>query len=213
MVQGFDRLAPVYDALASVAFAGRIHASQVALLPCLPPVERALVVGGGTGRFLAEFLASDGAAHAVAIDASPEMTRRTARRLERLGQSDRVDLRVGGLERLAAHERFDVVATHCFLDLFDEPELAAVMTRLRSALAPGGLWLWSDFSHASRGLPGLAQRAVVAGLYAFFRATCGISARRLPDFEGAFARAGLETLTHQPCAGGLLQAAICRGDA
>ena len=34
--------------MADLAFAGRIHASQVALLPGLPPIGRALVIGGGT---------------------------------------------------------------------------------------------------------------------------------------------------------------------
>lgn len=48
LARGFDRLAPVYDLMADLAFAGRIHASQVALLPGLPPIGRALVIGGGT---------------------------------------------------------------------------------------------------------------------------------------------------------------------
>lgn len=210
--RGFDRLAPVYDALAGAAFAGRIHASQVALLPGLPRVTRALVVGGGTGRFLAALLAGGHAERAVSIDVSPAMTRRTAARLERLGLAGRAELRVGGLECLGARERFDLVATHCFLDLFEDAECARVVAALRAALAPGALWLWSDFSAHGRGLPGLGRRTLVAGLYAFFRASCGIAARRLPDAEAAFSASGLERVARAESAGGLLRAAVYRAE-
>ena len=198
VARGFDRLAPIYDLMASVAFAGRIHASQTVLLPRLPRVRRALVVGGGTGRFLTSFLDHDPSAAAVSIDASAAMTRRTKARLENAGQGRRVELRVGGIEKLAPGERFDLIVTHCFLDLFEESELQAVMDGLHRALDPGGHWLFSDFR----------RKSVAAALYPFFRATCGIAARSLPDFDRAFARLSLLRVESTRMAAGILEAAL-----
>ena len=131
IARGFNRLAPLYDAMADIGFAGRIHASQTTLLPRLPKVRRALVLGGGTGRFLASFLSHDPSARVVSIDASPGMTRMASARVASEGHSNRVELRVGGLEKLGPDERFDLVVTHCFLDLFEELELEGVRQVVR----------------------------------------------------------------------------------
>ncbi len=206
--RGFDRLAPLYDLMADLAFAGRIHASQTLLLPHLAPVRRALVMGGGTGRFLAALLERDPDVTAVSIDLSPGMTRRTAARLGARGLSGRAELRVGGIEKLDPNERFDLVVTHCFLDLFDDADLPAVVDRLSRSLEPMGYWLFSDFAAAGSGLAGMARRSVVALLYAFFRVACSIGPNHLPDFDRAFDRAGLQTVVRQGLTGGLLQTAL-----
>ncbi len=207
-MSGFDRLAPVYDVLAGVAFAGRIHASQVELLPRLPRCPRALVVGGGTGRFLVELLESGLVDRVVSLDASAAMNRRAAARLGSL--AGRVQLRTGGIESLGPLERFDLVVTHCFLDLFSEAELEAIVRRLDAALVPGGSWLFGDFSVDGPGWPRSLRRGVVRALYAFFRATCGIAARRLPDFDRAFAVVRLDPVVTTRRAGGLLRSVVYR---
>ncbi len=208
IARGFDRLAPFYDVMADLAFAGRIHAAQTLLLPHLPPVRRALVVGGGAGRFLAALLEHDPGITAVSIDLSPAMTRRTAARLAARGLTGRAELRAGGLEQLGSEDRFDLVATHCFLDLFDDADLEAVIDRLNQSLERAGHWLFSDFAAAGDGVAGAARKAVVASLYAFFRATCSIGPTRLPDFDRSFSRAGLQTAVRRFLLGGLLQTAL-----
>ncbi|MBX7185781.1 MAG: methyltransferase domain-containing protein [Vicinamibacteria bacterium] len=208
IARGFDRLAPVYDLMADVAFAGRIHASQTLLLPHLPPVRRALVVGGGTGRFLDALLTHDPHVTAVSVDLSPRMTRRTAARLAARELSGRAELRVGGLEKLRSDERFDLVVTHCFLDLFTDADLGAVIEPLHRSLKPAGHWLFSDFAAPGNGLGGVARSSIVTALYAFFQATCSIAASRLADFDRAFERAGLQTVARRALLGGLLQTAL-----
>ena len=208
IARGFDRLAPFYDVMADLAFAGRIHAAQTLLLPHLPPVRRALVVGGGAGRFLAALLEHDPGITAVSIDLSPAMTRRTAARLAARGLTGRAELRAGGLEQLGSEDRFDLVATHCFLDLFDDADLQPVIDRLDRSLEPAGHWLFSDFAAAGDGVAGAARKAVVASLYAFFRATCSIGPSSLPDFDRGFNRAGLEAVARRDLLGGLLQTAL-----
>lgn len=206
--RGFDRLAPIYDLLAAVGMGGQIHRSQVALLPRIPRASRALIVGGGTGRFLAEALQRGHIEHAVSIDSSAAMTRATDRRLRRLGLSARAELRHGSLERLGPLERFDLVVTHCFLDLFDEQELPGVVSRLADGLPPGGHWLFSDFAAGGGGASGTARRAIVGSLYSFFRLTCNIKARRLPDFDAVLTREGLDPVAKEAFAAGLLRAEL-----
>ncbi len=210
IARGFDRLAPFYDLMADLAFAGRIHASQTLLLPHLPPVRRALVMGGGTGRFLDALLTHDPHVTTVSIDLSPGMTRRTALRLTSRGLSDRAELRVGGIETLDPDERFDLVVTHCFLDLFDDADLPLVVGSLNRSLEPAGHWLFSDFAAIGSGLAGAARRSIAAALYAFFRATCSIGPNHLPDFARAFDGAGLQTVVRRGLMGGLLQIALLR---
>ena len=210
IARGFDRLSPVYDLMADLAFAGRIHASQTVLLPRVPPVRRALVMGGGTGRFLAALLEHDRTATAVSIDLSPEMIRRTAHRLETLGLSGRAELRIGGIEKLHADERFDLVATPYFLDLFDDTDLKTVIAGLDRSLESGGHWLFSDFAVSGRGFPAEVRRSIVAMLYAFFRAACHIESDHLPDFDRAFHEARLSTVDQRGLLGGLLRAALLR---
>lgn len=206
--RGFDRLAPFYDLLAAVGMSGQIHRSQVALLPRSPRASRALIVGGGTGRFLAEALQRGCVERAVSIDSSAAMNRATEGRLRRLGLSPRAELRHGGLECLGPLERFDLVVTHCFLDLFDEQELRGVVARLADCLPPGGHWLFSDFALGGGGASGMARRAIVGSLYSFFRLTCRIKARHLPDFDAAFAREGLDPVAREAFAAGLLRAEL-----
>jgi ubiquinone/menaquinone biosynthesis C-methylase UbiE len=208
IARGFDRLAPLYDLMADLAFAGRIHASQTLLLPHLPPVRRALVMGGGTGRFLAALLTHDPHVTAVSIDLSPGMTRRTTRHLASRGLEDRAELRVGGLEKLGPDERFDLVVTHCFLDLFTDADLRAVIERLTRSLKPTGHWLFSDFAADGNGLAGVARTSIVAVLYAFFRITCSIPANHLADFDQAFHQAGLRTVARRGLLGDLLRTAL-----
>ena len=47
-------------------------------------------------------------------------------------------------------------------------------------------------------------------LYAFFRATRAIDAKRLPDFDRALGNAGLKDVAETRLCGGLLRAAILR---
>ncbi|MEO8359058.1 MAG: class I SAM-dependent methyltransferase [Vicinamibacteria bacterium] len=206
IARGFDRLAPVYDLLGDVAFLGRIRASQVALLPRLPPIQSALVLGGGTGRFLETLLRNNVARTAVSIDLSSGMTRETAARLTRSELSTRADLRIGSLEHIRDGETFDLIATHCFLDLFDDGELRAIVGRLDAALNPGGLWLFSDFCIGR----GVARQAIVTTLYAFFGWTCSLRTRGLPNFDAAFRGIGLDELARERFALGLLEARLLR---
>lgn len=204
-MDGFDRIAPFYDALAWPLGFGAIRAVERDLLDRVGPVPRALVLGGGTGAIAVALAERASASRIVFLEPSAGMLARARRRLARHGLTGRVELRRGGVEAIGEDERFDLVVTPFVLDLFGDEGLERVVARLDGALAPGGRWLFADFVLDRAGAAG---RALVAGLYAFFRAACGIEARRLPDFDAAFARRGYVVRAESRRAGDLLAARI-----
>src|SRR5690606_29926388 len=74
---------------------------------------------------------------------------------------------------------FDVVITHYFLDLFPDERLREVCRTLDASLKAGGTWLVCDF--VDTGKPW--HRFLLAVMYAFFRVTAGVVARRLPAWQ------------------------------
>jgi hypothetical protein len=80
-------------------------------------------------------------------------------------------------------------------------------------LAPGGQWLFSDFNVPARQPMRLISRIMLGVLYPFFRISCGINARRLPDFSAEFANLGLAIVHERQFVGGLLVAGLYRRSA
>ena len=204
IARGFDQLAPVYDILGDIAFAGALRRSQRSFLSDLPRISRALVIGGGTGRFLSDLLVEGRVARVVSVDVSPGMTHLASRRVADLGRSPDVEFRVGTIDAVLRDERFDLVVTHCYLDLFPPERMSFVVERLSGSLLPGGFWLFSDFSDAGTGPRGAIRRGAVRFLYRFFRVSCGIEASHLPPFRDAFDRFGLTALRSGSHLGGLI---------
>jgi ubiquinone/menaquinone biosynthesis C-methylase UbiE len=100
-VIAFDRLAPVYDALArGDAFLHQREQTHAAFRRWLRPGCRVLEIGCGTGVDT-EFMARLGL-HVVACDPSAEMLSRTKRRLSASGLGDRVSILACGLQELPA---------------------------------------------------------------------------------------------------------------
>jgi tRNA (cmo5U34)-methyltransferase len=199
-----DRLAPVYDFLGTIAFAGQLHASQRALLQAVPPRQRVLVIGGGTGRFLGEFLTHDTQADVVYVDPSAAMLARARHRVNP-HDSGRVIFLHGSVDAITPDDRFDLICTQCVLDCFSPDELLPFMQRLDANLEPGGAWLFHDF-HTADGtaFSRLWRRSVVWALYRFFRLTTDISARALPPMLPTFADLGYTETAGTSHCGGLL---------
>ena len=196
MKSGFDRLAPLYDPLLLV-FGGAVPRSQRALLDELPQCRRALIIGGGTGRFLVDLVTAGKADHIVCVDISAAMLERSRARLQKVCPDavGRCTFIHGTAADLAGDEHFDLVCTHCFLDLFEESELAIVMKRLSQALAPGGFWMCSDFAPPGGGAARrLITAALLRGLYIGFGLVCGTVPRSLPPIRETFDALGFRAL-------------------
>ena len=53
-IEGFNKLAPFYDVVSMVCSFNRIHKSQMWLLSKGMKFSKALIIGGGDGKFLLE---------------------------------------------------------------------------------------------------------------------------------------------------------------
>jgi demethylmenaquinone methyltransferase/2-methoxy-6-polyprenyl-1,4-benzoquinol methylase len=134
----YDRLAPVYDAVAAVyglVGAGRFHRRAVRALD-LRPGDTAIDLGCGTGANLPYLVDTVGpTGRVVGVDLSPGMLARARERVERHGWEN-VELVEADVRKFAFPEPVHgVVATYA-LEMV--PEHDPVIERAVAALAPGG---------------------------------------------------------------------------
>jgi len=98
---------------------------------------------------------------------------------------------------------YDLVVTHFFLDCLTQPELEELVAKAALRLAPGALWLISDFR-----IPGgpmrLPASLLIRGLYLVFRILTGLRVDRLPDHATALGLAGLTRIEQHTALGGIL---------
>jgi SAM-dependent methyltransferase len=188
----FDRLAPAYETLERLTFGGLLHACRTAHLGRLGACRRALVMGDGDGRFLSALLLAHPEICVDSLDISPGMIALARRRVARIpGALNRVrfvvaDARAGPLPATG----YDLVVTNFFLDCFPPADLAPVIARTADACAPGAVWVDGDFRLPAAGPARPVARALLAAMYAFFRLTTRLPARRLTDPAPLLARAG-----------------------
>lgn len=201
----FDLIARPYRWLEYLSFGPALTRCRNHFLPQLTTRRRALVLGDGDGRFLARLLAANPNLHADAIDISPAMLGLLTRRAHHAHPTAATRLSTYNIDALsfAFTATYDLVVTHFFLDCLTRPQLDALVSRLVPHLAPGAVWLVSDFRIPAGALR-LPARAVVGSLYCGFRLLTGLRTHRLPDHATAIARAGLTCRGRQLSFGGIL---------
>ncbi len=186
----FDRIARAYRWLEYLTLGPLLERTRNHHLRALGGCRQALILGDGDGRFTARLLARYPALSADAVDLS-----RTMLRL--------LEARAAAPERLRTHHadarRFipsrapDLVITHFFLDCLTQPELSALVAGLAPLLAPGALWLVSDF-RVPAGLLHWPARLTIRALYLAFRILTGLRVTRLPDYAAPLRAAGFTPL-------------------
>jgi ubiquinone/menaquinone biosynthesis C-methylase UbiE len=193
----FDFVAPIYDALAALVFAGAIRRAQLSLIPRLASAQNALVIGGGTGWFLLELLQSVGVKHVVYVEKSQKMLDYSRRLITKRAPASlsRVEFRLGTEESLTPQDGpFDLVVTNFFLDLFTEENSAGVAESLHKHLAPAGRWLFVDFQTPKGVLANSSARALFKVMFTFFNVVARMESHRPPNYERIFGRLGMRVL-------------------
>jgi len=207
----FDAVAPIYDALAGLVFMGAIKRSQIALLPEISDAKSVLIVGGGTGWFLAELLARTPIERVLYVELSSDMLEKSRRQVERrvpqhLG---RVEFRLGTEESVTEEDGlFDVVATNFFLACFGDENCARVASGLRKKLAPGGRWLFVDFEVPSKGIRRLAAQVLFKVMFTFFNVVSSLEAKGPPNYGYAFGPLGMQSSTETRFYGDMIRAKV-----
>lgn len=192
----YDRLARPYALIERFAFASQLQEARTRLIPRLPKLRRALLVGEGDGRFLEALLAARPSLRITVVDASAGMIERAA---ARVGPTDRVeylctDVRQAQLPRHA----FDLAVTHFFFDGFARTAQIEIAARLAEALTSRASWLVAEFCPPTAGFAGLRAHAWLTAMYAFFAAATEIEARRLDAHGPALLEQGFEPLVSEP---------------
>lgn len=204
--RGFDRLSKVYDLLVALVYGRALRKAQTCFLDRVKPGSRVLVVGGGTGWFLEALLQTEKVGLVTYVELSRGMLEKSRQRItERLPEMlSKVEWVEGTVHDLPEEPAFDLVCTHCFLDLFEGKGLEREVMALQSRMERSGSWYFSDFRYVDKWPMSWISRVMIWGMYRFFRWTCGIQARRLPDFEDVFSRANLQVVERQLWYGGMI---------
>jgi SAM-dependent methyltransferase len=200
----FDRIASLYRPLEYLTLGRTLERCRLHFLPQLRSATRALVLGDGDGRFLAQLLRQNAKLRADAVDTSPAMLAL----LEARGLSAQTRLRIHQADALTFTTEppaapYDLVVTHFFLDCLTQPEVDTLAANIVPYLTPNALWLVSDF-RIPTGPWTLPARLLVRSLYLAFRILTGLRVTALPDHEAAFTRAGLSRIAVQRSLAGIL---------
>ena len=208
----FDRLARVYRWLEYLTLGTLLERTRNHYLSRVSPCRRALVLGDGDGRFLAKLLRQTNTVTAVAVDSSGRMLAELRRRcVARSPDSDmRLRLHQGNVLTFVPTTTPDLVVTHFLLDCLTEVEVERLVAHLTPRMAPGALWLVSEFCIPESGWMRLPARLLVRALYLAFRLLTGLEVTRLPGYQRAFARAGLVPLERHGRMAGLLTSELWR---
>ena len=163
----FNHLARAYRWMEWLTFGPWLARCRFAFLDQLQSRRSALVLGDGDGRFTARLLNDNPAVVVDALDASPNMLQAL---VNNAGQrSGRIRVHVADA-RLWQPEnpRYDLIATHFFLDCLTTREVAALASKLRSCVRPQALWVVSEFAIPRNPFGWFVAFPVVTCLYLAF---------------------------------------------
>lgn len=197
----FDRIAHPYRWLEYLSLGKALERCRFHFLPQLLNCRRALILGDGDGRFTAKLLAENSSVEIDAIDISKTMLtllrQRSGLHFERL-RTHHTDARLFPSD---SQNQYDLVATHFFLDCFTQADLNQLIARIEPALAPGAIWLISDF-RIPAGPMRLPARVYIRSLYLAFRLLTGLKTTCLPNYVTPLAEHGFTcTARHHSLAG------------
>jgi SAM-dependent methyltransferase len=193
----FDHIARPYRWLEYLTLGRALEHCRLHYLPSLLQRKRALVLGDGDGRFLAQLLAQNPRLHADAIDTSAIMLQLLRQRCEAVAAnaSTRLNTHQANALTCPLDPPYDLIVTHFFLDCLAQPDLETLINRIAPTLSPGALWLVSDFQIPS-GPMRLPAKLLVRTLYLAFRILTGLRTTQLPDHATPLQQAGLTRIAY-----------------
>jgi SAM-dependent methyltransferase len=166
-------------------------------LPNLLQQKNALILGDGDGRFTAQLLTENPTIRADAVDTSATMLQLLRLRCEATAPNAAARLHTHQTNALTfpLQKTYDLVVTHFFLDCLTQSELDTLIARITPRLAPGALWLISDF-RIPAGPMRLPARALIRSLYFAFRILTNLRTTHLPNHAAPLTRAALTCKAH-----------------
>ena len=199
MKRGFDAIAFAYDTLTRIVFGRAIAKSQLQYLKLLGERSHVLVLGGGTGWWMNDFLQANPNTRITFIDASQKMIRIAESGLH---VKDRVDF-INGTHQNVPNKKYDAVVLFYFLDLFTNEELPQLTQLINNKITIGGLWLVSDFVNHRPW-----HNALLKIMYIFFKGVAGLKTQSLPEWQVHLRNQGLIQSEHTTFYNGFIYSSV-----
>ncbi|MGH8012120.1 MAG: class I SAM-dependent methyltransferase [Candidatus Binataceae bacterium] len=179
-----DRIARWYRWLEYVALVNFPQRCRRHYLNDVCDARRALLIGEGDGRFLRRLCQSNPDAEIDYVDLSEVMMRLARRRVASATQGmslrfHRLDALNESLPRLS----YDLIATHFFLDCFDQGEISILIRNIAVSASADARWIISEFRQPPQGVWKLIGGLLLRMMYWFFRWTTGLSANSIPEYQ------------------------------
>jgi SAM-dependent methyltransferase len=206
-----DGIARYYEVLEHLSFGRSLERSRFAFLGEARTSRRAIVCGGGDGRFLARLLRVNSRVEVDFVELSPKMVELAEQRVAGMGRRfrERVRFRVGDIWEFEPRtDGYDLIVTNFFLDCFSEEELTAIVACLGSWGTRDARWIVSDFREPEGPVSRLWTWVVIRGLYVAFRVTTGLPVTRLPNYGAALAKEGYRLRCEERALAGLLHSSL-----
>ncbi|WP_339608914.1 methyltransferase domain-containing protein [uncultured Roseivirga sp.] len=178
MKNNFDLIAPVYDGLAKVVFGRNLKKIQTHFLPLIPENANVLIIGGGTGWIINELFNTGFKGRLTYVETSEKMISLSKKNCVK----DSVNFIHGDESVLPLGQKYDVIITNFFLDVFSEPRLDQVMTTLSEKLDKNGIWICSDFQNTGR----FSHQLLLWLMFRFFKITSKLESKSLLNFDLKF---------------------------
>jgi ubiquinone/menaquinone biosynthesis C-methylase UbiE len=202
-----DRIARWYEPAEHLSFRKALEHRRFAYVNLLNESRRAMLCGGGDGRFLARLLRVNPAVEVTYVDLSCEMMRIAERRIMRLGAGYRSRVQffcADVMTFVPPHRDYDLFATHFFLDCLTPEDVRKLILKMAEWTRPQAKWVLSEFRHSQSAFGKLWTGAVIRALYAAFRVTTGLRVRRIPQHAALLVSAGFHRQQCDIASGGLL---------
>lgn len=185
-MNNFNRVSSYYDPLSRLIFGNSLRHSQILYLDDIPENGNVLILGGGTGWLLAELLRKKPSVNVWYVDAASAMIGLAKKKVSGLPH-ERIRFIHGTQDAIPAEVRFDAAITYFLMDLFTTPTVFDIISKVKNALVPEGLWLMTDFVKTEKRW----HRMLLKSMYYFFRHTSGVEAKELPPWEPLMLASGL----------------------
>jgi len=202
-----DPIARVYRWCEYAAFGRELERRRTRFLAEAVHAQRALVLGDGDGRFVAQLIATAPDAEVDLVDSSQAMLDLARGR----SKSPRLTCRhIDARKFTLLPAQFDLVATHFFLDCFDRQDLEALVAKIADAAVPGAIWLISEFRQPPNGWRAVWAWLWLRVLYFLFALTTGLKVRELTNHRPLLEAAGFKAEQVEEVWFGLLASELWR---
>jgi ubiquinone/menaquinone biosynthesis C-methylase UbiE len=191
MAANFNNSAWFYDRLSRLVYGKTLVEAQVYLLQFVPANAKVLIVGGGTGWIMEELAKIHPQDLQITyVEIAPAMMALSKKR--NTGDNEVLFINQA-IEEVNFPQDFDIALTPFLFDNFTEANFQKIFRHIHATLKPGSLWLNCDFQLTGKWW----QYILLKTMFAFFRLTCHIEARQLPQIKRQFSNAGYRQTAHQ----------------